>query len=41
MRINYLPSSFSTENDFKQGDALSPVVFNFGLEYGIRKVQRN
>jgi hypothetical protein len=25
----------------KQGDALSPVLFNFGLEYAIKGVQAN
>ena len=36
---NYLSSSFSTENSLKQGDALSTLLFNFALEYAIRKVQ--
>jgi hypothetical protein len=25
----------------KQGDALTPLLFNFALEYGIRKVREN
>ena len=36
---NYLCSSFPIENGLKQGDALSPLQFNFALEYAIRKVK--
>ena len=36
---NYLSSSFPIENGLKQGDDLSPLLFNFALEYAIRKVQ--
>ena len=36
---NYLSSSFPIENGLKQGDALSPLLFNFSLEYAIRKAQ--
>jgi hypothetical protein len=30
---------FPVQNSLKQGDALSPLLFNFGLEYAIRRVQ--
>jgi hypothetical protein len=36
----YLSDKFPIQNGLKQGDALSPLVFNFALECAIRKVQK-
>ena len=36
---NYLLSSFPIENGLKQGDTISPLLFNFVLEYAIGKEQ--
>jgi hypothetical protein len=35
----HLSDNFPIHNGLKQGDALSPLLFNFALEYAIRKVQ--
>jgi hypothetical protein len=35
----HLSDSFPVQNDLKQGDSLSPLLFNLALEYAIRKVQ--
>jgi len=32
---------FSIRNDLQQGDALTPMLFNFALEYAIMRVQVN
>jgi len=32
---------FPFRNGLKQGDAVSPLLFNFPLEYAIRRVQAN
>ena len=32
---------FPIRNGLKQGDALSPLLFNFALKYAIRNVQVN
>jgi hypothetical protein len=34
-----LSDKFTVQNGLKQGDALLPLLFNFALEYAIRRVQ--
>ena len=36
-----LSDVFPVRNGLKEGDALSPLLFNFALEYAIRRAQVN
>jgi hypothetical protein len=35
----HLSDNFPIQNGLKQEDALSPLLFNFALEYAVRKIQ--
>jgi hypothetical protein len=37
----YFNDNFPNQNGLKKGDALSPLLFNFTLEYAITRVQEN
>jgi len=36
---NHLYDILPVNNDLKKGDVLSPLLFNFALDYAIRSVQ--
>jgi hypothetical protein len=36
-----LSDTYPIQNGLKQGNALSPLLLNFALEYAIKKIQEN
>jgi hypothetical protein len=41
LKGKYLSHRFPIKNGFKKADASSPLLFNFALEYAMRRVQAN
>jgi hypothetical protein len=37
----HLSDNFLIQNGLNQGDALTPLLFNFAVEYAIRKMEEN
>jgi hypothetical protein len=37
----HLSDTFPIQNDLKQSDAISPLLFNVALEYAIKKALEN
>jgi len=36
-----LSDMFPIKNGWKEGDALSPLLFNYAVEYAIKRIQAN